>query len=196
MAAEFYVTIEGRAQGKFLGESTRYPNKIAGLALKYEVTSPHDPRTGLPTGRTQHEPVTLVKEWGAASPQLYNATVNNEDLTSVVFEFVKTTPDGVEAVYHTIKLTNASVASISLNVDAPTPGAPGDTHELEEVTFYFQQIELSNIGGGTTAAAGPGISVLRGAEAALLTRVEAGGPSLMEEKGRVALATPVLRGST
>ena len=64
------------------------------------------------------------------------------------------------------------------------------------MTFYFQQIEVSNIGGGTTAAAGPGISVLRGAEAALLSRVEAGGPSLMEEKGRVALATPVLRGGT
>jgi hypothetical protein len=36
----------------------------------YSVTSPRDSGSGMPTGKRMHKPVTFVKEWGAASPQL------------------------------------------------------------------------------------------------------------------------------
>ena len=34
------------------------------------VISPRDAASGMPTGKRQHAPVTFVKEWGAATPQL------------------------------------------------------------------------------------------------------------------------------
>ena len=60
-----------------------------------------------------------------------------------------TTADGAEEVYHTIKLTNATVSNIKYGTSLG--GAEGastakhsssaDTHELEEVSFTFQKIE-------------------------------------------------------
>lgn len=36
----------------------------------YQVKSPRDAASGLASGKRQHRPVTFVKEWGAATPQL------------------------------------------------------------------------------------------------------------------------------
>jgi hypothetical protein len=34
------------------------------------IVSPRDAASGLPTGKRMHKPMTIVKEWGAASPKL------------------------------------------------------------------------------------------------------------------------------
>ncbi|WP_309602506.1 hypothetical protein [Sphingomonas sp.] len=36
----------------------------------YQVKGPRDAASGQATGKRQHKPVTFVKEWGAATPQL------------------------------------------------------------------------------------------------------------------------------
>ena len=36
----------------------------------YMVVNPRDAATGLPTGKRQHNPMTIVKEWRAATPEL------------------------------------------------------------------------------------------------------------------------------
>ena len=36
----------------------------------YQVKGPRDSASGVATGKRQHKPFTLVKEWGAASPEL------------------------------------------------------------------------------------------------------------------------------
>ena len=36
----------------------------------YQIVSPRDASSGLPTGRRMHKPFVVTKEWGAASPQL------------------------------------------------------------------------------------------------------------------------------
>lgn len=36
----------------------------------YRVTSPRDSASGQASGKRQHRPVTFIKEWGAATPQL------------------------------------------------------------------------------------------------------------------------------
>ena len=36
----------------------------------YQVKGPRDSATGMATGKRMHKPFTIVKEWGAASPQL------------------------------------------------------------------------------------------------------------------------------
>ncbi len=37
---------------------------------EYTVVSPRDAGSGMPTGKRQHGSVTIVKEWGPATPQL------------------------------------------------------------------------------------------------------------------------------
>jgi len=51
--------------------------------------SPRDPASGLPTGKRQHKPISFLKEWGAATPQLFQALVTNENLKTVKFEFLQ-----------------------------------------------------------------------------------------------------------
>ncbi|HSC89900.1 MAG TPA: type VI secretion system tube protein TssD [Polyangiaceae bacterium] len=159
MAYEFYVTIEGTRQGAFKGESVReaHSSKVAGLSYAHEITSPRDIATGQASGKRQHGAITITKEWGASSPQLFQALVTNEVLKSVLFEFIHTTPDGLEEVYHTVKIVNATVSRIKQMTGAgessntAKTSATYDTHELEEVSFTYQRIEVENKPGQTSA---------------------------------------------
>jgi len=158
MAYEFFVTIEGTKQGKFKGETNGLDGgkatsgKIAGVRFFAETVSPRDVATGQASGRRQHKPIMITKQWDAASPQLFKALVDNEVLKSVLFEFVKTNAQGQEFVYHTIKLTNATVSDIKAYLDlTDTTGDPYDAHELEDVSFTFQKIEMENTEAKTSA---------------------------------------------
>jgi type VI secretion system secreted protein Hcp len=155
VASTFFVTIEGTKQGVFKGESQgeRSKDKISGYAFSYEVTSPRDVATGQASGKRQYSPVTFVKEWGAASPQLFQAAVTNEVLKSVLFEFVRTNPDGEEEIFETVKLSNATVSHIKDSFDGRNGGGDhgpsGPT--MEEVALTFQKIEIENKPGKTMA---------------------------------------------
>jgi type VI secretion system secreted protein Hcp len=158
MAYEFYVTIEGTKQGKFKsaggdGESRRgTQSKIPCIRFCSETTSPRDAATGQASGKRQHHPITITKEWDASSPQIFQALVTNEILKGVLFEFMKTDASGQEYVYHTIKLTNATVSQIKSYLDlTDTSGDPYDAHELEDVSFTFQKVEIENKDGKTMA---------------------------------------------
>lgn len=154
MAYEFYVTIEGTKQGALKGESIReaHKDKIAGLAFYYELQSPRDAATGLASGKRQHRPITFTKEWGAASPQIFQALATNEVLKSVLFEFIRTTPEGVEEIHYTIKLTDATVSNLKQYVSMTHHAEATDIHELEDVSLTFKKIELDNKLASTAAS--------------------------------------------
>jgi type VI secretion system secreted protein Hcp len=155
MAHEAYMTIEGVKQGKFKGESMRkdHKDKVAVLGFEYEVTSPRDVASGQASGKRQHKPVRIIKEWGAASPQLFQAVTSNEVLKSVLFEFIRTTPEGKEDIYYTVKLTNATVCQQRLfsGQDAKHEEKTA-TGELEEISFTFQKIDVESKWGKTAAS--------------------------------------------
>ena len=156
MANAFYVSIEGKQQGKFKGESAfskLATGKITGVSFSTETISPRDVATGQASGKRQHKPVRFTKEWGAASPQLFQALVSNEVLKSVLFEFVHPDAKGVEVVHYTIKLTNASVARVASSLDlASRTGSRFDGHELEQIELTFETIEIEDKVGNTTAS--------------------------------------------
>jgi type VI secretion system secreted protein Hcp len=160
-AYEFYVTIEGTKQGKFKGESTKkgLESKFPGLGFQYELKSPRDAATGQSSGKRQHGAIVITKEWGASTPQLFQACVTNEVLKSVLIEFFRTDPNGQEYLFQTIRLTNATISNIKQYTGVPDSSkssaktqAAYDTHELEEISFTFQRIEITNVKGKTTAA--------------------------------------------
>ena len=156
MAFEFYVSVKGKKQGQFKGETKapggRAKDRFRGVAYVSEVISPRDAASGLPTGKRQHRPIVITKEWGAASPQLFQALVTNEVLTAVVLEFVKTDPAGREVVYYRVTLTNAAVSDLRSYLDlTEVDGDPYDGRALEDVSFTFAKIELENLEAKTSA---------------------------------------------
>ncbi len=156
MAFEFYVTVEGTKQGKFKGEATKdkHKDKIAGLAFEYELVSPRDLATGQSSGKRQHHPIKFTKEWGASTPQLFQACTTNEVLKEVHFEFCKTDANGEETVFYTVKLTNAAVARIA-QFSSPNESSGGAKSEptkyLESIELTFGNIEIESKTGKTTA---------------------------------------------
>jgi len=147
MAYEFYVTLEGNKQGKLKGEAANkaHKEKIAGVQFDLDITTPHEQSTGMATGKRQYKPVKFVKEWGPASPQIFQAMVNREVFKSVVFEFVRAMPDGAESVYHVVKLTNAWVSHLhAYRAFAANGTEKTSTQELEEVSLAFDDIEMEN----------------------------------------------------
>jgi type VI secretion system secreted protein Hcp len=156
MAFACYVTIEGDTQGKFKAEGSFSKfggDKIGVLSYSSGVVAPHDAATGQPSGKRQHQTVKFTKQWGAASPQIFQALVQNENLKKVVFSFTRTTAAGKEEVHFTVTLTNASVVAVrpSLDLGART-GSSFDGHELEQVELTFEKIEIEDKAGKVTAS--------------------------------------------
>jgi len=143
-AQRFCVSITGANQGPFKAQTmiATCANKIEGFTFDYGVVIPRDPATGRALGKV-HKPVRIKKEWGAPSPQLFQALTRNELLTAVVIDFFGNDPTGQIVLDHTIKLTNAFVTSIEHHSDAllVAPNMPL-LPAMETVEFVFQQIEL------------------------------------------------------
>src|SRR5258708_27207786 len=124
MAGRFYATVIGAKQGTFKAEGTQGglgKGKIPGVDFAYGVAAPHDAATGAASGKRQHHPVIFTKEWGASSPQFYQASFTNEVLTSATFEFTLIAPDGKEAIDHTINLTNPTSSNVAQPLQTQQP---------------------------------------------------------------------------
>jgi type VI secretion system secreted protein Hcp len=151
VAGVFFVTMVGSKQGQFKGESARATGKgkLEGLTFVSEVASPRDAGSGMATGKRIHSPIVFTKLWGAASPQIFQAAVQNEVLKSVLFEFVATDKAGKEHVFQTVKLTNATVSDVRRSLDEHSAEA---ARGYDLVSLVFQKIEITDNDGKTAAA--------------------------------------------
>jgi type VI secretion system secreted protein Hcp len=148
-AEPIQVTIVGKSTGEIAGSAK--DGSIEGLAMEHEIVTPRDASSGLPTGRRQHKPLTIVKPIDKASPLLMKLLANNESAT-VTLRFTRPDPNGggKPQQYYTIKLTNAAVGSIrewkpnTRDVSADRAG------DLEEISFIYQKIEWTWTEGGVT----------------------------------------------
>jgi type VI secretion system secreted protein Hcp len=154
MPTQIFATVTGAKQGAFKGETTQkgFENKIPCVGFDYGVTVPHDQATGQASGKRQHKPVTITKEWGASSPQFFEAASTNETLKTVLIEVFKPSVSGVQQLDHTVLLTNASISSVEDSLFLGQAGGPAvDSRELTVVSFTFQKIEITSVTGGTSA---------------------------------------------
>ena len=156
MAFPAYLSIRGVRRGQFKGETTHAARRdrwMEIVAFEMGLASPRDLATGQASGHRQHQPVKIVKEWGAASPQLLTACATNEILTEVVIEFTRTHPNGEDYVYQRVRLSDAAIAEIDrFRGEAEAHTEAANPHELEEVEFIFRRIEVEDIDGSTMFA--------------------------------------------
>ncbi len=143
-AGEFTVLIEGSRQGRFKGEGTTDTtrDRIVGFEYLHELGQPTD-KDGMPSGKARHLPITFTKEWGAASPQIFQAAANGETLKTVMFEFYQPNASGGLERFYTVKLTNAMVSHVRQRIVAG--------RDLEDVSMTFQKIEVEHTGSKTRA---------------------------------------------
>jgi type VI secretion system secreted protein Hcp len=152
MAFQGFMTVVGARQGQFKGESTdpKRTGQIPIFAYSNEVSTPFDPATGAALGKRQHSPLIVSKKLGAASPQFYEALVTNELLKTVSLTFDKLSATGTSTPFFTFLLTNAIVVGVRQTVGDPQ-GLPDGPSPVEEISFIYQKIELSDIDANTSA---------------------------------------------
>ena len=146
--SSLYMSVKGQKQGDIKGGLTQkgLENFIDVDAWSHEIVSPRDAASGLPTGKRQHKPITITKRIDKATPKLYSALTQNENLVSVELRFYRTSAKtGANELYFTVKLENANIASINNSTDQTSGG------EIEMVSFTYQKITWTWMDGGITA---------------------------------------------
>jgi type VI secretion system secreted protein Hcp len=148
---------KGQVYGMTLGSKPVTPRSV-GVAVSgwnYGAQVPHDASSGQTSGKRQHTLLTITKETDVSSPQLLNAKWKSELIPTINLNFLrKRSPQGGEQPYFTITLTNGAIASYrTYHTQRGGPPRVGvSTHELEEISFTFQKIEITNVSGGVTAS--------------------------------------------
>lgn len=153
MALNAYLRLKGESQGEIKGSVTQAgrEDSIMVIAFDYEVESPRDAASGLPTGKRQHKGITITKEVDKSSPLLMNLLTNNENITEWELRCWQPSAAGKEMQFYTIQLVNASVAKIKgemLNNKYPENM---QHKERESITFCYQKIIWTYEDGGITA---------------------------------------------
>jgi type VI secretion system secreted protein Hcp len=144
-ALNAYLNLKGQKTGQIKGSVSKKGREgmIEIISLNHEVVSPRDAASGLPTGKRQHKPFVITKPLDKSSPLLNNMLVNNESIPEWKLDVYDSNSKSEKLMY-TVKLTNASIASIRLVTDA--------NGELrEEISFTYQKIEWTWVDGGITA---------------------------------------------
>lgn len=135
-----YGTCTGQKQGVIQGSATArgHERQIAITNLDYGVSVPRDAASGLPTGRRQYKPVSIVKRTDASSIPFANALSENENLTSCTFHFFKTDAAGRTVEYQRMVLTNASLSDHTFS--GVQVGSDTETWK-----FIFQTITVTDL---------------------------------------------------
>jgi type VI secretion system secreted protein Hcp len=167
------MKIKGAKQGQFKGDVTKDDKGIEKDAVgiysfEYGIESPRDSATGMPSGKRQHHPVTIVKRAGPSTINLMTAISSNEVITTATLHFYRPDGSGKLAKFLGVELTNASILSYNLNSSEETESSGGTTERsggqiagaghtqlttearLERVSFVFQKIEVTWTDGGLT----------------------------------------------
>jgi type VI secretion system secreted protein Hcp len=152
MSFQGFIAVKGAKQGQFKGESTNpaQGDLIPILNFQNQVSLPIDHATGAASGTRQHTPIVVTKQWGAASPQFFQALVTSEILQTVELTFNRVGSDGNEATYFTIDLVNAVVVEIHQYVGS-APGLTDNPNALEDISLTYQKIKISDLDAQTSA---------------------------------------------
>lgn len=158
MALNAYLKLAGETVGAIKGSVTQRgrEGKIMVIAARHELVTPHDPASGLLSGRRQHHPFVITKQVDRSSPLLYAAMTRNELLTLWDLQFWRPSTAGVgagvERQHYTVKLFRARIAGIALTMPNNNITELAKLVEYEEVAFVYDSIEWIWSDGAVSAA--------------------------------------------
>ncbi len=146
---------EGTNQGKFKGESTKkmLADRSEITGYQQEVTTPRDAASGMASGKRMHQPVIILKQTGASSPQFFQALCTNELLKKVVIDFYKPDAMGTEINYYTVTLENVRVSGYKQFIGQleNVKFNSANNSLFDEIKLSFQKITVEDKVGKTIA---------------------------------------------
>lgn len=93
---EYTVTKSSEARESPTRASTGKGVATGTAAGTTDIISPRDAASGLPTGKRQHKPITITKEWDKATPKLMMKTPTGEEYNTVVRWTLEVRVDRIE----------------------------------------------------------------------------------------------------
>ena len=123
-------------------------------AYNLEIQQPTDAATGQATGKRTFKPVSVIVPAGPLNtPALHQLLASNKGLNTVEIRFWAAGNTGADAVYLTVRLTNAKVVTLRdwvANIRDP------EFPQQHQVEFSFEKIEWITTGpAGGTVSDGP-----------------------------------------
>jgi type VI secretion system secreted protein Hcp len=153
MALNSYLKLTSQTQGEIKGPVTLRgrENTIEIFGWNHEVSVPHHAASGQATGKRQHQPLTIIKAVDKTTPQLYQALVTGEPITTFRLECWRAASDGAHEPYYRIELSNALIVGITAKqLDNQLPENE-DSVACEDVSFVYQKIAWTWIEDNVTA---------------------------------------------
>ena len=154
---------KGLLHGIKLGTQTVTPrNWKSVMSFSHGLSSPVNAASSRAsgTGHQSSNSFVITKQKDSSTPLLYQACCSNEVLRSIVLSLIQNDVKGTggkEVVVSRVTLTNASIVKYTRSVAGYIPPKHGprsstDTQELEEFSFTFQAIDITNLMGTTSAS--------------------------------------------
>jgi len=109
---------------------------------QHEVVSPRDSSSGLPTGKRQHKPLTVTKEWDAATPLLRAGAPPPQGSLRVKVK-MPWLACRVGAAYPELELADSATAYKFKEVLVTSCGSSsGGDRPMESISFNYAKIEF------------------------------------------------------
>ena len=148
-----YMKVEGTKTGiiKDQNMQPKFQDRIELTGYSFETSSPGGSPTGMGiVGRRARTPLRVTKNNGQSSIMLFNCSITNEILKTVIIEVYKTNNNGMEVLEQTIILTNAAVSYFKQSFD--NTSGPGQSYgPKDEILFTYQKINITYVNGGVMA---------------------------------------------
>ncbi|WP_312948300.1 Hcp family type VI secretion system effector [Superficieibacter sp.] len=150
MANLIYLTLNGQIQGLIsagcssldsIGNKAQLAHfdQIMVMGLSHGLTRQHN---------VNHQALTMIKPLDKASPLLGKAISENECMTCE-FSFYRTNRTGMNECYYKLKLINARIASIHLQIPHTINDSEGQPEECIEL--IYESISWEHCTAGTSA---------------------------------------------
>lgn len=158
MANPGYLRVVGEKQGlitsqNFTEESVGniyqegFEDFILVQSASHSMTLPRDPQSGQPSGQRVHDAFTISKGLDKSSPLIANALSTGERLTEWELHLYRTSAQGTQEHFYTIRLTDAIIVDIDFGL--PDCQTSGGLPPQEVVSFSYRKIEWEHVCCGT-----------------------------------------------
>jgi len=116
-------------------------------SFSWGIVSPRDAASGLPTGKRQHKPITIVKEIDKATPLLFMGCCQGTHIKEAKLMMYRTNNQGQEVLYCVITLHDVMISSFSViddddDGDAATERIP--SRPAEQLSFTYSSITVAD----------------------------------------------------
>ncbi|WP_036758922.1 Hcp family type VI secretion system effector, partial [Photobacterium halotolerans] len=155
MPTPAYMSIHGETQGHITKDAytadsvgntwqEAHVDEFLVQELDHVLTVPRDPQSGQPTGQRVHRPIIVTKQQDRTSPLLFNALVSGEKLPEAYINFYRTSTQGKQEHYYTIKLIDALLVDMQTRMAHCQDASTSDRVVEEVLKLTYRAIEVTH----------------------------------------------------